>query len=90
MSLGALILTILAVFRVSWMVVREEGPFGAFVYVREHIDRNQEHWTGRGLNCVNCVSFWLALLLVWMLGGSWLEWLAVAGAVVLINKAMLK
>lgn len=84
-------LALLAVFRVAWLITREEGPFAMFVWLREHVDRNQQTWLGRGLNCCNCVSFWVALAAAIVIGGDWLlNWLALAGGVVLINKAMLK
>lgn len=84
-------LAALAVFRVAWLITREEGPFAVFVLMREKIDPQQMTWIGRGLNCVNCVSFWVALIAAFMLGGDWLlNGLAIAGALVLINKAMMR
>jgi hypothetical protein len=91
MSWIVFILAVLAVFRVAWMVTHEEGPFAVFVTLRERIDPAQKSWLGRGLNCPNCVSFWLALVAALLIGGDWLlNWLGIAGAVLLINKAMNK
>ena len=84
------ILATLAVFRVAWMITREEGPFAAFVFIREHADPQQRTWIGRGFNCCNCVSVWIALFAALLIGGDWLlNWLGIAGAVLLINKGML-
>jgi len=84
------ILAALAVFRVSWMITREEGPFAVFVTMREKIDPQQMTWIGRGLNCCNCVSVWIALVAALLIGGDWLlNWLGIAGAVLIFNKGML-
>jgi hypothetical protein len=64
-----LLLVGLAVYRAAYMVVKEEGPFSIFVKLRS-IDQYQHTWVGRGLNCPNCVSFWLGLIVAicWWLG----------------------
>ena len=69
----------LVVYRLAWMVAREEGPFSVFTWLRGRIDPHQRTWVGRGLNCAGCVSFWLALIATLLLRGSWLDWLAMAG-----------
>lgn len=82
-------LAILAVYRVAYMIAKEDGPFDALAWIRGKIDPMQHTWIGRGLNCVLCLSWWLSLV-VFALGGSWLEWLAVAGGVLVIHKALYK
>lgn len=80
----------LAAYRLSYLVAREEGPFGVFAAIRGHIDPQQKTWIGRGINCTVCVSFWLALPAAILAGGGWLEWLAVAGAILAIHGLVMR
>lgn len=82
LQLGA---AILAVYRVAHMIAKEDGPFDALAWIRGRIDPDQKTWVGRGLNCVLCLSFWLSLVALG-LGGSWLDWLAVAGGVLVLYR----
>ena len=91
-----LILSVLAVYRVARMLALEEGAFGAFAWVRERIDPEQETWLGRGVNCPLCISFWLAALPAAYLtieyqatiASGAIMWLGIAGAcVILFNLA---
>ena len=84
MTVLQLILAILAVYRVAHMIAKEDGPFDVLSRIRGRIDPEQKGWVGRGINCAACLSFWLSLV-VFALGGSWLEWLAVAGGVLIIH-----
>lgn len=87
------ILAVMAAYRVATMLVKEEGPFSMFATIRGRIDPNQEKWTGRGLNCVLCVSVWTSLLVVLAILYLPVEvinvivfWLAVACGALLLNK----
>ena len=84
-----IILAILAVYRVAHMIAKEDGPLDVLAKIRGKVDPEQKAWIGRGLNCVACLSFWLSLV-AFALGGSWLEWLAVAGGVLVMYKAAYK
>ena len=85
----------LAVWRLSSMVVREDGPADIFSRIRSllHAEK-QETWVQRGLNCVLCVSFWVSAIAgVWAytqmqfnLQQAILAWLGTAGAVMLLHK----
>ena len=59
-----LILAILATYRVSRMIVYEDGPADVFVKFRGAIygKFDPDHWIIRGFDCVLCVSFWVALI----------------------------
>lgn len=83
MTLLALIIATLAAYRISRMITTEEGPLGMFLWMREHIDRNQRTWVGRGLNCILCVSFWVTGAISLVIGATWLEWLGMAAAIVM-------
>lgn len=76
------LLATLAAYRVSYAITREEGPIGVFAFVRGHIDPNQKTWLGRGLNCINCVSFWMTLIIALIVSANAIEWLAMAGLVI--------
>lgn len=66
----ACIVAVLAVYRVAFMVAREEGPADVFDRLRglaatlpaqRDGNRSRPHWIQRGLGCPLCVSWWLAL-----------------------------
>lgn len=84
----AFLLATFAAYRVTWLLVRDEGPFGMFALVRGRIDPNQRTWIGRGLNCLVCVSFWVTLIVALLLQASALEWLAMAGVIVVWREVM--
>jgi hypothetical protein len=76
-ELFALVLAVLATYRIARMLAMEEGPFGLFDRVRARIDPDQETWLGRGLNCPLCIGFWVALLftvLLWYQSGLLIGW----------------
>lgn len=81
-------LSALAVYRVSFLVAREDGPLGLFRRMRIAADGSA---VGRLVGCVNCLSVWIALPLAVFVGTSWLEWLiawwALSGAAVLMDRA---
>jgi hypothetical protein len=88
MNLLTFSLVTLAVYRISYMIALEEGPFGMIASIRERIDPNQTSWLGRGVRCVACVSFWLSLIAALMIQATALEWLGIAGGVLLIHRAV--
>lgn len=84
----AFLVAALAVYRVSYLIAQEEGPLSIIAKVRGKIDPDQDNWLGRGVRCVACVSFWVSLIIVLLIGASWLEWLGVAGGALVIHKAV--
>lgn len=83
-----LALLILAVYRVSYLIAIDEGPFSVIERMRGRVDPNQRSWRGRGIRCIACVSFWVALLATLLTGGNVLDWLAMAGGALVIHKAV--
>lgn len=62
-----LIVYALAVWRLAHMVVKEPGPADIFSRLRVHLIGGPTifpEWTGRGIQCVSCVSVWAAFLLL--------------------------
>ena len=53
----------LAVWRVSRIVVAEDGPFDLLARMRSRFEIDKQRtWVSRGLMCVACISFWLGLI----------------------------
>ncbi len=81
-------LSILAIYRLSYLIAKEDGPFDMFASLRGKI--GQEGWFGRGLNCPNCLSFWISIVPAIYISSSFLEfftiWLGMAGMALIINE----
>jgi hypothetical protein len=77
------LLAVLAVWRLTHLVAKEEGPWSVF-------DRLRLMIPGRLLSCFYCVSVWIAAPFVWFTGGSAIEkfvsWWAMSGAAILLEK----
>jgi hypothetical protein len=88
-DLTTFLIAALAVWRLAYLVVYDEGPFGLALKLRGRIDPDQATWIGRGINCMVCVSFWLAWLILGVLFVPWgwiVVWgLALSGAVSLLK-----
>lgn len=84
----ALVLVTLGTYRISRMLVSEDGPMDAFTRLRNWA--GQRTSLGRGMHCYFCVSFWiagLAAVLLALQGATswwdvWLTWPGIAGAAV--------
>lgn len=78
----------LAVYRVSFLVAREDGPWGVLQRIRAYAKGTV---AGRLAGCVNCLSVWLSLPLAAFVGTTWIErlvaWWALSGAAVLMDRA---
>jgi hypothetical protein len=81
-------LSALAVYRVAFLIAREDGPWGMFRHLRSSMKNSM---TGRLVGCLNCLSVWIALPLAAFVGTSWVEqlvaWWALSGAAVLVDRA---
>lgn len=82
------LLAAFATWRISYLLVREEGPGRIFARLRQ---RTAETSVGRGLTCVKCVSLWAAIPFAFYVGGTATElvvvWLALSGVVSLIDES---
>lgn len=90
MTPWAFLLTALAAYRITRMIVIEEGPFEVFSLIRERVDPTQKSWVGRGVVCMMCVGFWVSLALSIIVGASWIEWLAMSCAIVIWREVISK
>lgn len=81
-------LAALAVYRVAYLVARDDGPWEMLRRLRSSA---KDSPAGRLLTCFNCLSVWLSLPLAWFVGESWIErvvaWWALSGAAVLLDRA---
>ncbi|MEO5687742.1 MAG: hypothetical protein ABIR54_10280 [Burkholderiaceae bacterium] len=82
-----LVLAVLATWRLSVLLARDDGPWDAIARLREALGDGQ--W-GRLLDCFHCVSLWVAAPLAWAIGRDALEvglaWPALSGAACLIER----
>ena len=75
-----LLVAILATWRVSHLVAREDGPFDLVLKLRQRAGNGP---AGRLMDCPYCLSLWVAApIAAWMAPG-WIEgvllWLAISG-----------
>src|SRR4051794_12684966 len=81
------LLAALAVWRVTHLLAREDGPWNVFRHARAAADRVPG---GRVLTCFYCLSLWVALPAGWFAADAPIErvasWLAASGAAVLLER----
>lgn len=91
------ILGVLAIFRLTWTVINDEGPFEVLCHIRTVLgvydlaeNGRPESAIGRFLNCAYCVSKALALFGVVLIlrptfiGDLFIVWYGLAGALALL------
>jgi hypothetical protein len=86
-SLVLFALCALATWRLTHLVVEEDGPFDLIVRLRTQLGDSQ---SGRAMDCFYCSSLWLAApmaLLVSRDAQDWaVSWLALSGAACLLQQ----
>src|SRR5205809_4112853 len=82
------ILSILAVWRITHLLSKEDGPFDTIFLLRKKAGAG---FFGNLLDCFYCLSIWIALPFGIWLGQTWIEkilmWLALSGAACLMEQA---
>jgi hypothetical protein len=77
----------LATWRVSALLVREDGPFDLIARLRK---ASTNTMAGHALECFYCTSLWIAApTAVWLVGVTWrwaVMWLALSGAASLLER----
>jgi hypothetical protein len=85
------ILSILAVWRLTHLLSKEDGPFDIIFLIRKKAGAG---FLGSLLDCFYCLSIWVALPFGIWLGVTWVEkvlaWLALSGAAALLEQATTK
>lgn len=78
----------LATYRLSRLLADEEGPWSVFSRLRD-LTPDQSSWR-RGVECIMCVSVWVAFPVAVWIAPTWqqvpLLWLALSAVTVLIRK----
>ncbi|MBG9375256.1 DUF1360 domain-containing protein [Panacibacter sp. DH6] len=91
MNIAYLILSVFAVWRITHMLGKEDGPFDIIFLMRKKAGAG---FFGSLLDCFYCLSIWIALPFGIWLGLSWQEkilcWLALSGAACLLEQATTK
>lgn len=86
-SIALYVLTTLATWRLTHLVVEEDGPFDLIVRVRRWLGDSQ---TGRAMDCFYCSSLWLAAPMALLVSSDlqdWsVSWLALSGAACLLQQ----
>jgi hypothetical protein len=82
-----LVLGLLCVWRITHLLVAEDGPWDLSVRLRRAAGSG--FW-GKLLDCFECLSLWVAVPFAAVLGSSWLErglcWLGFSAAAILLEK----
>ncbi len=83
-----LVLAILVVWRLTYLLQAENGPWDMVVRLRRAAGSG--FW-GDVLDCFNCLSLWIALPFAWVVGDGVLErlllWPALSGGAILLHRA---
>jgi len=86
-----LVLSILATWRVSHLLAYEDGPGDIIVRVRRRLGDGP---LGSLMDCLNCVSFWVAAPTAFLVAHSvtlWvLSWLAISGGACVLQRLIEK
>jgi hypothetical protein len=81
----------LAIWRLTHLFGKEDGPFDIIFFMRKKAGAG---FFARLLDCFYCLSIWIALPFGIWLGPTWLEklllWLALSGAACLLEQATAK
>jgi len=87
MNVLRILVAALAVWRLTHLLQREDGPFDVI--------KRSRHWLRRALleglaDCFYCLSLWLAAPFAYFLAASWLDramlWPALSGAAIILNR----
>ena len=91
MNILYLALSVFAVWRLTHLLGKEDGPFDIIFLIREKAGKS---FLGKLMDCFYCLSIWIALPFGIWLGQNWVEkvlvWLALSGAACLLEQATTK
>ena len=82
-----LLLAVLAAWRLTHLVVMEDGPGDMVANVRQKLD---DSFFGKLMDCFYCTSVWVAAPIACLVMKNWTEWplawLAISGAACLLER----
>ena len=91
MNILYLVLSVFAVWRLTHLIGKEDGPFDIIFLIRKKAGNSV---LGKLMDCFYCLSIWIALPFGIWLGQNWVEkilvWLALSGAATLLEQATAK
>lgn len=91
LTITPVLLCSLAVWRVTHLVSYEDGPFDMFRRFRSVFGRSV---IGQLLGCFYCLSIWVSIPFALLLSSNWTErailWLALSGAAILMERAVME
>lgn len=91
MNILYLVLSVFAVWRLTHLIGKEDGPFDIIFLLRKKAGNSV---MGKLMDCFYCLSIWIALPFGIWLGQNWIEkilaWLALSGAAALLEQATTK
>jgi hypothetical protein len=87
MTLAWVLIAVLGVWRITHLLVAEDGPADIMVKFRALFGQG---FFAKLLDCFYCASLWVALPFAFTLGGSWPEqlmlWPALSGGAILADR----
>lgn len=87
MSGGLLVIGILATWRLTHLIVAEDGPWNVVARLRQSAGAGI---VGEMMDCFNCTSLWVALPFAIWLRSDWIggavTWLALSGGAILLER----
>jgi hypothetical protein len=87
MEFYALIVAILAVWRITHLLQAEDGPWDVVVRIRVWVGQG---FFGKLMDCFYCLSLWVAAPCAYVLGQDWRQrlwlWPALSGAAILLER----
>lgn len=87
MDFYRLVIGVLVVWRITHLLVAEDGPWDIVILLRRQAGAG--FW-GKLLDCFNCLSLWVAAPLALLLGGGWagrlLLWPALSSGAILLER----
>ena len=87
-SLARFAIAALAVWRLTHLLVAEDGPWDAVVRLRKTLGQSE---LGRAMDCFYCASLWVAVPFAFLLARGLVTgvviWLALSGAAALLEQA---
>ena len=83
-----LVIALLAIWRITHLLGREDGPFGVLRRFRDALGRGE---ASQLVHCFYCLSLWVALPFAWMLASTgWVEgallWFGLSGGAILLER----
>ncbi len=85
--MNALVIGVLVVWRVTHLLVAEDGPWDVVIRLRR---RAGDGFWGALLDCFYCLSLWVAVPFALLLGEAWTErlllWPALSAGAILLER----